>query len=359
MSEKTLCETKVNNTSVHNKNLIIFPLIFLLVAVIGLFYVKWDPYYDRAFIAATTHSIGTSIITGKIAAAPAPSWDAALGYATAYFKAVWKAVVLGLLLGSLVQVLIPKHWVINVLGSQRFRSTAWAGVASLPGMMCSCCAAPVTVGLRERSASVGASLAFFLGNPVLNPATIIFMGFVLSWEFAIFRIVAGLILVFGISTLANRLSGETIAPSTMLKEEISSLEGNALFSRWLQALGRLIIDTIPAYLIIVFILGALRAWLFPVLGPEAGNSALAIIGLAVAGTLFVIPTAAEIPIIQTLMAFGLGVGPAAALLITLPAVSLPSLLIINRAFPKTILLFVVVSVVIIGIISGFVATAIL
>lgn len=86
---------------------------------------------------------------------------------------------------------------------------------------------------------------------------------------------------------------------------------------------------------------------------------MCIIGLAVAGTLFVIPTAAEIPIIQTLMAFGLGVGPAAAFLITLPAVSLPSLLIINRVFSKTILLFVVVSVVIIGIISGFIASAIL
>lgn len=359
MSEKILYKTKSNTTSASKIYFVLLPVIFFLVAVIGLFYVKWGPYYDRAFLAATTHSIGPSIITGKIASAPAPSWDAALGYATAYFKAVWKAVILGLLLGSLVQVLIPKNWVIRVFGGQGFRSTALAGVASLPGMMCSCCAAPVTVGLRERSASIGAALAFFLGNPVLNPATIIFIGFVLSWKFAIFRIIAGLILVLSISILANRFSSEALAPTALLDRELSLVKDNNLFSRWLQALGRLIIDTIPAYLVLVFILGALRTWFFPVLGPELGNSILAIIGLAVAGTLFVIPTAAEIPIIQTLMAFGLGVGPAAALLMTLPAVSLPSLLIIKRTFPQKVLLFVVISVAVIGIISGFVATVIL
>jgi Predicted permease. len=41
-------------------------------------------------------------------------------------------------------------------------------------------------------------------------------------------------------------------------------------------------------------------------------------------------------VIQTLMALGLGVGPAAALLITLPAVSLPLLLIVKRELKNSI-----------------------
>ncbi|MEA3120437.1 MAG: uncharacterized protein QOI13_3707, partial [Paraburkholderia sp.] len=32
--------------------------IFVLVAIMGLYYVKWSPYYHRAFVAADTHSIG-------------------------------------------------------------------------------------------------------------------------------------------------------------------------------------------------------------------------------------------------------------------------------------------------------------
>lgn len=51
-----------------------------------------------------------------------------------------------------------------------------------------------------------------------------------------------------------------------------------------------------------------RFWLFPAFGQHAGNSITAVILLAFAGMLFVIPTAAEIPIVQTMMAFGLGTG---------------------------------------------------
>jgi len=97
----------------------------------------------------------------------------------------------------------------------------------------------------------------------------------------------------------------------------------------------------------------------PEVNPVWGHSILAIIMLAITGTLFVIPTAGEIPVIQTLMAFGLGAGPAAALLITLPAVSLPSLLIIKRAFPTRVLVLVGTVVVVFGIISGFIGMVVL
>src|SRR5579859_7579275 len=85
--------------------------VFVLLAVAGLFYVKWHPYYGRAFVAASQHSIGHSILMGDASSAPAPSWSAALGYALAYGKAIWQAMVLGLLLGSGIQALLPVDWV--------------------------------------------------------------------------------------------------------------------------------------------------------------------------------------------------------------------------------------------------------
>lgn len=38
------------------------PALFFLVVIIGLWYVKWQPYYGKAFTAAETHSIGKSIL---------------------------------------------------------------------------------------------------------------------------------------------------------------------------------------------------------------------------------------------------------------------------------------------------------
>ena len=99
-------------------------MVFLLIAVAGLFYVKWFPYYNRAFVAAANHSIGSSILMGTAASPPVPSWDAALNYALAYGKAIWQAMVLGLLLGSALQALLPVEWVARLLGQTGFRSVA-------------------------------------------------------------------------------------------------------------------------------------------------------------------------------------------------------------------------------------------
>src|ERR1700731_2096223 len=48
-------------------------MTFLLIAVVGLFYVKWFPYYNRAFVAASQHSIGKSILMGTAEPSKSPS----------------------------------------------------------------------------------------------------------------------------------------------------------------------------------------------------------------------------------------------------------------------------------------------
>src|SRR5579875_2340989 len=154
--------------------------VVLVIAVVGLFLVKWSPYYAKAFSAAAHHTIGNSIVSGKGAVPPAVGGNAAKSYAQAYYSTIWQA---------LVQVLFPRRWLYRWLGNVGPRSAALGGLLSLAGMMCTCCAAPVVIGLRKQQASNGAAMAFFLGNPTLNPATLLFIGFVLSWPFALLRLV--------------------------------------------------------------------------------------------------------------------------------------------------------------------------
>jgi uncharacterized membrane protein YraQ (UPF0718 family) len=109
--------------------------ILLVIAVVGLYIVKWNPYFHRALGAAVRHTIGSNIILGQNLAAPAPSVASALGYAGTYFKAVWQAYVLGLLLAATIETLVPRDWVLRVLCSGRLRSSVLGGVLALPGMM--------------------------------------------------------------------------------------------------------------------------------------------------------------------------------------------------------------------------------
>jgi uncharacterized membrane protein YraQ (UPF0718 family) len=120
---------------------------------------------------------------------------------------------------------------------------------------------------------------------------------------------------------------------------------------------RLAIGLIPEYLILVLLLGAARAWLFPQIGPNVDNHFLWIAALAAAGLIFVIPTAGEVPIVQAMLALGVGVGPAAALLLTLPPISLPSLAMTKSVFSYRVLTFVTAAVLVVGILAGFAAVA--
>ena len=129
----------------------------------------------------------------------------------------------------------------------------------------------------------------------------------------------------------------------------------SLWLRWLRELWQMSIRLLPEYALIVIALGAARAWLFPQVTADVGNHALWIVGMAIAGTLFVIPTAGEIPIVQTLMSFGMGAGPAGALLTTLPPLSLPSIVMLARTFSYRVLLFITLAVITLGVVSGVVA----
>lgn len=333
------------------------PALFVLVACVGLYYVKWSPYYLKAFVAADSHSIGASILND---AQTAP-FAAALTYAKVYFLAIWKAAVLAIILGSLLQVLIPRDWLLRLFGRAGFASTVRGGLFALPGMMCSCCAAPVAASMRRSNVSVGAALAFWIGNPVLNPATLVFMGFVLGWGFTALRLVAGIVLVFGVSLVAQRIAGPDKLPEAAVEAvaEATEKDTQPFLTRWGKTVWQLFWSTIPVYILAVLLLGAVRVWVFPHIDGALANSLLWLIPLAIIGTMFVIPTAAEIPIVQTMMTLGMGTAPAVALLMTLPSISLPSLLMLRKDFDARVLVSVALMTMGVGMVSGLIGAMVL
>ena len=154
----------------------------------------------------------------------------------------------------------------------------------------------------------------------------------LGWQFALIRLVAGLATVLIVATLVQKWVKEAATQPSDLPAVGDTAQGPFL-SRWLRALWTLLWNTIPVYILAVLVLGAARVWLFPHADGVVGNTLFWVVAMAIAGCLFVIPTAAEIPIVQTMMLAGMGFAPALALLITLPAVSVPSLIMLRKAFP--------------------------
>jgi len=84
-----------------------------------------------------------------------------------------------------------------------------------------------------------------------------------------------------------------------------------------QRAGRLTVVLVPEYLVVVFLVGALRGWLFPFDGGATDWAVLTVIGAAIVGTVVVIPTAGEIPILTGLAAAGAGAGLLGAALLAI------------------------------------------
>ncbi|KUI37981.1 permease [Mycobacterium sp. IS-1590] len=312
-------------------------LITAVVGVGGLTWAKWVPYVDKALDAARTHHWpGSNILrVGGVTAGDAPSWHAATTFFHTYVTAIWPALVVALVLSACVQAFMPRRSLPHLLNrGHTFSSAAAGGVASMPSMMCACCSAPVAVTLQRSGVHRAAAVAYWLGNPLLNPAVLVFLVCVAPWQWTATRLVVGVGVVVGGSALVARIARrdqEALPPeSEAAAMQGDSDEGSAAV-RFVRALFRLSVVLIPEYLILVLAVGAGRGWLLQLTEPTH-QTVLVVVMAAVIGTLIVIPTAGEIPILQGLALLGVSSGVLGALLITLPAASLPGIAMVARSF---------------------------
>lgn len=327
--------------------------VFAALFLAALTWAKWIPYMGKLGDAWSTHSwSGKNLLANAGSAGSAPSLEGAWSFMRAYIEAIWPAIVAALLIGAGVQAILPRRVLLapTRCGGE-LRQSLVGGVASLPTLMCTCCTAPVAVSLRRQGVPRPTALAYWIGNPVLNPAVLAFLALVGPWQWAVTRVLAGSLLVFGATTLVARLAaGPEVDTPPAPQEDRWQLGG--VGARYGAALLRLAVTLLPEYVLVLFLLGLFRGWAFPFDVGTAQLGVLAVLIAAVLGTLMVIPTAGEIPIVQGLAALGVGSGAIGALLITLPAISLVSMAMVVRTFSVRVTLAMAAAVAICGMLAG-------
>ncbi len=310
--------------------------VLALVTVSGLLWAKWLPYADKASGLASSRTWPGSSLLDAVDVDGGSALAGALAFSTHYLDAVWKALVVALLVAAAVDALVPRGWLASVLSRRtRLGQAATGGLLSAPGMMCTCCTAPIAVGLRRRGAPLSATLAYWTGNPLLNPAVLVFLLLVLPWQFAAVRLVAGLVVVLGASVLVARWA-ERDRPATATATVPVPVQDDPrtlreLPGRFARSLVRLSVVLVPEYAVVVLLTGLVTHWLgdLDAVAQRAGLAALLVAALAAA--VLVIPTGGEIPVIAGLTAAGAGAGVAGVLLVALPALSAPSMVMVGRA----------------------------
>ena len=121
-----------------------------------------------------------------------------------------------------------------------------------------------------------------------------------------------------------------------------------VFNPWLHASGRIAVVLVPT----LWVWSVIASAIFQALPSAFGNNLTSVVLSAVVGTFFMISTWSEIPMALQLIQTGF-TGPAAALLVVLPAISLSCMMLLGGSLQRFhVVALLSIGVMIVGIAAG-------
>ncbi len=302
--------------------------------------------------------------------------DAFLDYLSAH---VITCLVPAFFIAGAIGVFVSQASVMKYFGAQAKKVLSYS-VASVSGTVlavCSCTVLPLFSGIYQRGAGIGPATAFLYSGPAINVLAIVYSARLLGMDLGVgravgaiaFSIIIGLIMAF----IFRRGEKEKLAQALalgipeggkrgyVLLIYFASLVGILVFAsqknwiltgisfvvlfialkrwynkeeikEWLSATWGFVKLITPWLLLGVFVAGMIKTLI-----PESliqywlgGNSIQSNFIASVFGALMYFATLTEVPIVKAFLDMGMGRGPALALLLAGPALSLPSMIVIIR-----------------------------
>lgn len=309
-----------------------------------------------------------------------------------------------LFIAGAIATFVSQAGVLKYFGPQAKRAVSYS-VASVSGAVlavCSCTVLPLFAGIYKKGAGLGPAIAFLFSGPAINVLAIVYSAKLLGYDIGLaraigaiaFSIITGLIMAFIYRKEKSQYDAKAFAmltadpPGKSIRQQVIFLvllvsilvfaaSGNWIATgilfialavvlwrwftqgeivQWLKETLHFTRLIIPWLLVGVFAAGVLR-----VIIPESiittyvgGNSISANFIASFAGALMYFATLTEVPIVKAFMDLGMGKGPALALLLAGPALSLPSILVLNKIMGTKKMFTYVGLVVVMATITGYI-----
>ena len=317
-----------------------------------------------------------------------------------------------LLAGGIV-TFVSREAIIGYLGAaaRKLSSFGIAAGGSFFVAACSCTVIPVSSGIYYGGAGIGAAFILLWVAPAANILALVYTGSILGTQMVVARLISALLMSFVIGFVMSyafyREEKIRISTIQMNNRQLMTKKGGILLLLlvgWLLAPNYIVTQGPYWQKVVVWALGLIivaayvwktldrdriRAWLgetwwfvriiFPLL--LVGVFMVGIIGAVLPqqwietwlggaglrqsflatmiGAVTYFATMTEAPFVDTLMSLGMGKGPALALLLTGPGISLPNWLAIARVFGVKKAMVYVPTIIVLGTLVGWVAGFIL
>jgi len=302
-----------------------------------------------------------------------------------------------------IAVFISQEVILKYFGPQTKKLISYS-VASVSGAIlavCSCTVLPLFGGIYKRGAGLGPAVAFLYSGPAINVLAIVYSARLLGYDLGAARAVGAIVFAVGIGfIMAFLYRKEELQKNKQAFAVLADSEGKSLWQQgiffgtlvgilvfaasknwiatgillaglavilwrwfrkgeivqWMKETLRFVRLIAPWLLAGVFVAGIIK-----VLVPESvvaayvgGNTLFANFVASFLGALMYFATLTEVPIIKAFLDLGMGKGPALALLLAGPALSLPNILVLRSIMGTKKTLTYITLVVVMATISGYV-----
>ena len=226
---------------------------------------------------------------------------------------------------------------------------------------CSCSSIPLFIGFTRAGIRSGVTFSFLISSPLVDLGALVLLTSIFGFPIAILYVIVGLILaVTGGFIIEKSGAGKHIEEFVLEGEDIN-IESETLTKkdRMIYAKGQMLttLKKVFIYILIGVGIGAVihnvipKEWIQAVLG---ANNPFSVLIATVVGVPMYADIFGTIPVAEALFAKGVGLGTILAFMMSVTALSLPSIIMLRKVV-KPKLLFVFLSVIIIGIlIIGYV-----
>lgn len=276
---------------------------------------------------------------------------------------IYDTIKIFILLGALIflisyiQSYFPPERTKKILS--KFKGLTGATISALLGTVtpfCSCSSIPIFIGFTRAGLPLGVTFSFLISSPMVDIASLLLLASFFGMKVSVLYVVLGLIIAIAGGTIISslKMEGEIRTYTEKTRDLYDESENFNQRQRLDYALNdtKIIVKNVYKYVLIGVGIGALiHNWIpqdmiLSILGSKNPFSVLiaAVVGIPMYADIF-----GTIPIAEALFMAGVPIGTILAFMMSVTALSLPSIIMLSRVV-KPKLLGVFVTIVTIGII---------
>lgn len=254
---------------------------------------------------------------------------------------------------SYVQSYFPPERTKQLLGKYKgIWANAMGALLGTVTPFCSCSSIPIFMGFTRAGLSSGVTFSFLISSPLVDLGAFILLASVFGFPIAITYVLVGLVLAVAGGTIIEKTGVGKNVQDFILQGTLAEAEGVELTrkDRLIYAKDQMLstLKKVWIYILIGVGIGAAihnfipTEWIQMVLGQDKWYSVLiaSVVGVPMYADIF-----GTIPVAEALFFKGVGVGTILSFMMSVTALSLPSMIMLSKAVkPKLLFWFIVIVV---------------